>query len=111
VETDSFVGVIGEGSVGVTEVAVVDFLPPFGEDVIEVMRDAGDRGGLREVALVEAQREARDIGHLIECAWDVSLATVVQPGFAPGLQLDRGIYSARPRTLSINISGVIGCGR
>lgn len=81
-EADSFVGVIGKRTMGVTEVAVVDFLAPCGEDVIEVMRDAGDRGGLREVALVEAEREARDIGHLIECAWDVSLATVVQPGFA-----------------------------
>ena len=59
VEKDSIAGVVGKRPMGVTEVTMVDFLAPCGQNVVEMLRHAGDRGILGEMPLMEAQRNTR----------------------------------------------------
>ena len=49
--------------------------------------------------MMEAQRDAREVGRLIEGAWDVSLATVVQPGLA--ITDESGLIHVAVRTIAM----------
>ena len=84
---------------GVTEVTMVDFLAPCGQNVVKMMRDAGDRGILREMPLMEAQRNTREIGRSIESPRDSPLSPAMVPGFAVLDQ--RLLIHAAVRTIAV----------
>lgn len=81
-ESESAVGVVGEGDVGVAEVDVADAFPNFGLDGLQIRHHARDDafGGVRELghALVYVELE-RDVVQAIEGLAPLAFS---HPGFA-----------------------------
>lgn len=92
-EHHPFVAVVREGKVRVAEVAVVDLLPPARHDVVEMMRNAANRGVLWKPKIMEFPRCAQRIGHGVKLPADRPALPVLAPCF-PQTTVTISIHSA-----------------
>ena len=79
-------GVTRKRPMGMTEEAVIDFLTPCRQDVVEVMSHAGFGGFFRKVLFMKTPLKTGGIGKLVEGSAEVSPASVVAPGPAVGFK-------------------------